>query len=56
MEEFVNHIKKKIDYFNTYIATTEQMTISNIHIDHIKPVSKFKLDDVDEFLNCWQLL
>lgn len=24
----------------------------NIHIDHIKPVSVFNLDDEEEFLNC----
>ncbi len=28
------------------------MTFNNIHIDHIKPVSKFNLDDEDEFLDC----
>ena len=28
------------------------MTFENIHIDHIKPVSKFNLDDEDEFLDC----
>ena len=28
------------------------MTWDNIHIDHIKPVSSFNLDDEDEFLNC----
>ena len=52
VEDFINHIKKKIEYFNTYMATTKQMTLDNIHIDHIKPVSKFNLDDEVEFLNC----
>ena len=28
------------------------MTFNNIHIDHIKPISKFNLDDEDEFLQC----
>ena len=28
------------------------MTWDNIHLDHIKPVSKFNLDDEDEFLDC----
>ena len=41
-----------MDYFNTYLSTDEQMTFNNIHIDHIKPVSKFNLDDEDEFLDC----
>jgi hypothetical protein len=52
VEEFINHIKNKIQYFNTYMATSKQMTLDNIHIDHIKPVSKFNLDDEVEFLNC----
>ena len=28
------------------------MTFQNIHIDHIKPVSKFNLDNEEEFLDC----
>ncbi len=40
VEEFVNHIKKKIEYFNTFMSITEQMTLNNIHIDHIEPISK----------------
>ena len=28
------------------------MTIYNIHIDHIKPISKFYLNEEDEFLKC----
>ena len=28
------------------------MDFSNIHIDHIKPISKFNLDDEEEFLDC----
>ncbi len=28
------------------------MTLDNITIDHIKPVSKFNLDDENEFLDC----
>ena len=30
----------------------EGMTIDNIHYDHIKPVSRFNLDDEDELLKC----
>ena len=41
-----------MDYFNTYLSTNEQMTFDNIHIDHVKPVSKFNLDDEDDFLDC----
>ena len=28
------------------------MTLNNIHLDHIKPISKFNLDDADEILEC----
>jgi hypothetical protein len=28
------------------------MEWDNIHLDHIKPVSKFNLDDETEFLDC----
>ena len=52
IDTFLNHINKKIEYYNTFLATNELMSLNNIHIDHIKPVSKFNLDDEDEFLNC----
>ena len=41
-----------MEYFNTLLATDTLMTWDNIHIDHIKPVSKFNLDDEHEFLDC----
>ena len=28
------------------------MTFENIHIDHKKPISRFNLDDHDEFIKC----
>jgi hypothetical protein len=28
------------------------MTWKNIHLDHIKPVNAFNLDDYNEFLDC----
>jgi len=52
IETFINLFQKKMDYFNEFIATNELMTYDNIHIDHIKPVSKFNLDNEDEFLDC----
>ena len=52
VEELINYFQKKIDYFNAYLSTSEEMTFFNIHIDHIKPVSKFNLVDEDEFLDC----
>ena len=52
VEEFMNHIKKKIEYFNTYLSTNEQLTLENITIDHIKPVSKFDLNNQNKHKNC----
>ena len=52
IEEFIEHFNKKIDYFNKYMASDEIMTFDNIHIDHIKPVSVFNLDNEEEFLDC----
>jgi hypothetical protein len=52
VEEFINHIKMKIEYFNTYSSTTDQMTLNHIHIDNNKPMSQFHSDDADEFLEC----
>jgi hypothetical protein len=52
IDTFLNHINKKIEYYNTFLATDKLMSLNNIHIDHIKPVSKFNLDDEDDFLNC----
>lgn len=52
VETLIKHFIKKMEYFNTYIATDTFMDWDNIHIDHIKPVSKFNLEDEDEFLNC----
>jgi hypothetical protein len=42
------------DFFKEYLKNkmTPDMTFDNIHIDHIKPISKFNLSDPDEFLQC----
>ena len=42
------------EYFMDYMKCkmTPEMNFNNIHIDHIKPVSKFDLDNHDEFLKC----
>lgn len=42
-EYFIEHIEKQFK---------DGMTWDNIHLDHIKPVSKFDLDDEEEFLLC----
>ena len=52
VQEFIDHIKTKMNYFNTFLATSEQMTFENITIDHIKPISKFNLDNVEEYMDC----
>ena len=42
-ETLKEHFKKKM---------TDDMTFDNIHIDHIKPVSRFNLEDEEEILKC----
>lgn len=42
-EDLVKHILSQM---------TPEMTLDNIHIDHIKPVSKFNLQDPHEFAQC----
>lgn len=49
-EYFIEHFKKKMDNFNQFSEI--EMTWDNIHIDHIKPVNSFNLDDEEEFLSC----
>ena len=41
-------------YFHNYIKSkmAEEMTFNNIHFDHIKPISAFNLNDMDELLDC----
>ena len=41
-------------YFYDYIKSkmTDGMTFENIHIDHIKPVSKFNQDDMEQIKLC----
>ena len=34
------------------VEMTVEMTFQNIHIDHIKPVSLFDLNNEEEFLKC----
>ena len=49
-EYFIEYFKKKMDNFNQFSEI--EMTWDNIHIDHIKPVASFNLDDEEEFLSC----
>ena len=42
------------EYFKNYIQSkmTAEMTWENIHLDHIKPINSFNLEDHVEFLEC----
>jgi hypothetical protein len=42
-EEFYNYIKAKM---------TSEMSLNNIHIDHIKPVSKFNFENIEDVYQC----
>lgn len=47
---FIEYFKKKMDLWNE--NNEIKMNWDNIHIDHIKPVSSFNLDDEDELNKC----
>jgi hypothetical protein len=49
-EYLIEYFKKKMDNWN--LTQAIEMTWDNIHIDHIKPVSSFNLNDEEEFLSC----
>ena len=50
VEYFIEYFQKKMNNWN---ETNEvKMNWGNIHIDHIKPVTAFNLDDENEFLDC----
>lgn len=50
----IDYLGCSIEYFKTFILNkmTPEMNINNIHLDHIKPVSSFNLDDINEFNEC----
>jgi hypothetical protein len=50
----IEYLGCSIEYFLEYIKSkmTLKMTFQNIHIDHIKPVSLFDLNNEEEFLQC----
>ena len=61
LSENLNKLKPTIEYlgcsaeyFLEYLQKKmiEGMTFNNIHIDHIKPVSHFNLQNEDDFLDC----
>jgi len=49
-EYFMEYFKKKMDKFNLFSEI--EMKWDNIHVDHIKPISVFDLDNQDEFISC----
>ena len=49
-EYFVEYFEKKMNNWNEYHEV--KMNWDNIHIDHIKPVNAFDIDDEEEFLKC----
>ena len=50
----IEYLGCDVDTLRLHIQSkmTADMTWGNIHYDHIKPVSRFDLDDEDEFLKC----
>ena len=50
----IEYLGCDVDTLRLHIQSkmTADMTWENIHYDHIKPVSRFDLDDEDEFLKC----
>ena len=50
----IEYLGCSAEYFKDYLQSkmVEGMSFENIHLDHIKPVSKFDLSNTDELLNC----
>ena len=50
----IEYLGCSAEYFKEYIEKKmkETMTWNNIHLDHIKPVSKFNLKNMTELLDC----
>ena len=52
INQLIDTFDKKIQFFNYHLATHTLMTWDNIHIDHIKPISKFNLDNENALYIC----
>ena len=50
----IEYLGCSAEYFKNYIEEKmiNEMNWDNIHLDHIKPVSKFNLENMDELLDC----
>lgn len=53
-ESYEDYLGCSVADFKTYLVSkmTKEMTIDNVHMDHIKPVTCFDLDDLDELKRC----
>ena len=50
----IEYLGCSAEYFKDYLQSkmVEGMSFENIHLDHIKPVSKFDLSNIDALLDC----
>jgi len=50
----IDYLGCSIDYFKNYIYKKMliNMTMTNIHLDHIKPVDSFNFDDKNDIIKC----
>ena len=50
----LDYLGCSIKYFSEFMSSkmTSEMNFNNIHLDHIKPVSSFNLDDINELQKC----
>lgn len=50
----IEYLGCSIDYYKNFIFSkmTSEMNIDNIHLDHIKPVSTFNLDNESDLMEC----
>lgn len=50
----IEYLGCSLKYFKEYIKSkmVEDMNFDNIHLDHIKPISKFHLSNIDALLDC----
>ena len=50
----IEYLGCSAEYFKNFIQSkmTPDMTFDNIHFDHIKPISRFNLSNIDELFEC----
>jgi hypothetical protein len=53
IQDLIDIFEQKMKSYNELFENNENiMTWYNTHMDHIKPISRFNLDDENEFLDC----